>query len=34
MRFRWKALPFVVGAKQPCEGFRGLDRSAPELSKG
>ncbi|MEB3032904.1 DUF2652 domain-containing protein [[Mycobacterium] nativiensis] len=34
MRFRWKALPFVVGAKEPCEGFRSLGRGAVEPAAG
>lgn len=34
MKFRFKALPFVVGAKEPCAGFRGLGRGIPELSTG
>lgn len=34
MKFRWNALPFMVGAKEPCAGFRSLGRGAPELSKG
>lgn len=34
MKFRWQALPFVLGGKEPCEGFRNLGRGAPELSAG
>jgi hypothetical protein len=34
LKLRWNRLPFLIGAKEPCEGFRSLDRGAPELSAG
>lgn len=34
LKFRWNSLPFMIGAKQPCAGFRSLDRGASELSAG
>lgn len=34
MKLRWKALPFVLGIKEPGAGFRSLGRGATELSKG
>ncbi|MEB3067828.1 DUF2652 domain-containing protein [[Mycobacterium] vasticus] len=34
LRFRWNALPFVVGAKQPGAGFRSLGRGAAEHAVG
>ncbi|MEB3020808.1 DUF2652 domain-containing protein [[Mycobacterium] crassicus] len=34
MKLRLNALPFVVGAKQPCVGFRSLDRGAVESAAG
>lgn len=34
MKLRWSRLPFVIGVKEPCEGFRSVGRGAPELSRG
>ncbi|ORW92489.1 DUF2652 domain-containing protein [Mycolicibacter terrae] len=34
MRFRRNGLPFMLGVKEPCAGFRSLGRGEPELSKG
>lgn len=34
LKFRFGSLPFMLGAKEPCVGFRSLGRGAPELSRG
>lgn len=34
LKLRWNRLPFLVGAKEPCVGFRNLDRGASGLAAG